>query len=386
MTLTTDTDAAFMLKALALARKGLGRTSPNPAVGAVLVKGGRVIGSGFHRAAGLAHAEVEALESATEDPRGSTLYVTLEPCCHHGRTPPCVDAVIRARIRRVVVGALDPNPRVSGRGVERLEKAGIDVTTGVREPRCRALNEAYNRHVVTGLPFVTLKLASSLDGRIAASTGHSRWITGPGARRLVHRMRSLSDAVMVGVSTALADDPELTVRLVRGRDPLRVVVDSAFRVPLSSRIFKGPHAAGTMVFTTRAADGKKIARATALGAEVVRVRKTRDGVDLKGALAELGRRGITSVLVEGGGTLAASLLRAGLVDKVVHFIAPAYIGGDGVPSVGGLGVRDAGKALRLTGVRTRRAGGDIVVEGYVERPSPAGRTLKAAGKRRCSQA
>lgn len=377
MTLTTDTDAAFMRKALALARKGLGRTSPNPAVGAVLVKGGRVMGSGYHRSAGLAHAEVAALESTAEDPRGSTLYVTLEPCCHHGRTPPCVDAVIRAGIRRVVVGTLDPNPRVSGRGVKRLEEAGMDVTTGVRETACRALNEAYNRHIATGLPFVTLKLASSLDGRIAAGTGHSRWITGPEARRLVHRMRSLSDALMVGGSTALADDPELTVRLVRGRDPVRVVVDSAFRVPLSSRIFKGPAAgrpgrAGTIVFTTGAADGKKIARATALGAEVVRVRKTRAGVDLKGVLAELGRREITSVLVEGGGTLAASLLRAGLVDKVAHFIAPAYIGGDGVPSMGGLGVRDVGKALRLTGVKTRRAGCDIVVEGYIERPSTAG--------------
>lgn len=375
--MTTDTDAGFMRKALSLAKKGLGRTSPNPAVGAVLTKGGRVIGRGYHRAAGLAHAEVEALQSSTEDPRGATLHVTLEPCCHQGRTPPCVAAVIAAGVKRVVVGTLDPNPRVSGRGVKSLLGAGVDVTTGVLEPECRALNEAYNRHIVTGLPFVTLKLASSLDGRTAAKGGHSRWITGPKARRLVHGMRSASDAVMVGSSTALADDPELTVRLVRGRDPIRVVVDTRFRTPLTSRLFKGVAEDGPrlFVFTTGAADRKKIARASALGADVVRVPKTSAGVDLKAVLAELGRREVASLLAEGGGTLAASLIRAGLVDKVVHFIAPAYIGGDGLPSMAALGVRDVGKALRLTGVSCRRAGPDLVVEGYVERPTapPGGR-------------
>lgn len=361
-----DDNVQFMAVALRLAGKGLGRTSPNPAVGAVIVKDGRVVGRGYHRKAGLAHAEIEAMDSASESVEGATMYVTLEPCCHHGRTPPCADAVIAAGIRKVVLGAPDPNPLVSGKGVERLRAAGIDVVTGVMEDDCRALNEGYNTYISTGLPFVTLKLASSLDGRIATGTGHSRWITGEKARKFVHRLRAVSDAVMVGANTVAADDPELTVRLARGQDPVRVVVDSTFRTPLGAKVFRGlGNGARAVVLTTRAAEKDKVDRARLAGVDVVYVRKAAMGVDVTHALEELAARETTSVLVEGGGTLAASLLRAGRVDKVMQFIAPAYIGGDGLASVGPLGVRNAERALRLRDVHTRRVGEDLLVEGYL---------------------
>lgn len=376
-------DTRFMQRALILARKGIGHTSPNPAVGAVLAKEGRILGEGYHRKAGQPHAEVEAIENARGALAGSTLYVTLEPCCHHGRTPPCTEAIIAAGIKKVVVGALDPNPKVAGSGIEALRAAGVEVTQGVMGPECGALNEAYNKHIVTGLPFVILKLATTLDGRTASITGNSRWVTGINARRFVHRMRAFSDAVLVGSSTVAADDPELTVRHVRGRNPLRVVVDSELVISLKARLFdglgpgRGGGAAGgkrgkgpeLLIFTTRAANNEKVRLVRQRGAEVIYVRRSPEGVDLGKVLAELGRRGIVSLLVEGGGTLAASLLKAGLIDKVIQFIAPSYMGGDGLPSVAGLGVRDAAAVLRLGDVKTRRVGEDILVEGYLQPPT-----------------
>lgn len=365
----------FMRRALALARKGVGKTSPNPVVGAVIVIGGRVVAEGWHRRAGLAHAEVEALGKAPPDLRRATLYVTLEPCSHFGRTPPCADAVIRSGIKKVVIGMKDPNPAVSGSGIKRLTVAGVEVTTGVLEAACRALNEAYIKHITTGLPLVTLKLASSLDGRTATRTGESKWITGVESRRLVHRMRSVADAVIVGVSTVLADDPELTVRHVRGRNPLRAVLDTTLKTPLPAKVLKAADGCTpTLVFTTRAASDKKAAAMRNAGADVVVVPKGPGGVSIERVLSELGGRGVISVLVECGGKLAASFLMAGLADRFSVFLAPVIIGGDGMPSVGELGVRALKDARELEDVTVRRIGADVLVEGRL------GKSRRVSGK------
>ncbi len=352
-----------MRAALSLAKKGLGLTSPNPSVGAVVVKSGKVIARGYHKKAGLPHAEVEALRSA-KGAKGATLYVTLEPCCHFGRTPPCTDAIIRSGVRKVVIGADDPNPKVAGKGIRKLKSAGIEVTTGVLEEECRAINEAYNKYIRTGSPFVTLKSASSLDGRIATSKGESKWITGIEARRLVHRIRSLNDAIMAGSGTVLKDDPGLTVRLVKGKNPVRIILDSTFRMPLSAKVFKG--GGRLIVFTTRKAGKGKIEEARKLGAEVIVVPASKDGVDIRFVLKELGKREVTSVLAEGGGRLTASLLKEGLIDKAVIFLSPIFLGGDSLPSVGGLNIRRLKDAPALKGIKTTKAGRDILVEGYLK--------------------
>lgn len=352
-------DERFMRMAINLALRASGLTSPNPAVGAVIVKNGKVVARGYHKKAGGAHAEAEAI--GNRDLLDATLYVTLEPCCHYGKTPPCTDAILRSGIKTVVVGTKDPNPAVAGKGIKILRRAGIEVITGVLEGECRALNVAYNKYIVKRVPYVTLKLAVSLDGRIATSTGDSRWITGIGARRLVHRMRSLSDAVMVGASTVVKDDPELTVRLVEGKSPVRVVVDSRFKAPLESRVFK--KAGGAIVFVTRDAPRKKIEKALESGIKVVAVPKSRQGVDLKRVVKELGRLQVTSLLVEGGGTLAASLLKSGLVDRVCLFMAPLIIGAEGTGAVAGLGIKKVSGALKLKEVAVKTVGHDILVEG-----------------------
>ncbi len=358
-----DRHEAFMRRALILARKGLSRTSPNPAVGAVIVKRGQVIGEGWHRGAGLPHAEIEALNNASSKVAGATLYVTLEPCSHFGRTPPCADAVIKSGIRKVFAGMPDPNPLVSGEGIKRLEAAGIEVVTGILEAGCRAINEAYIKYITTGTPLVTIKLASTLDGRIAAPSGESKWITGPEARRLVHRMRAASDAVMVGGATVIKDDPSLTVRHAKGQDPVRVVLDSSFKAPLSSSVFKGAGGLATVLFATSAAPPSKVAKARQSGVDVVLIPKGPGGVSLERVLKELGRRGVTSLLVEGGGRLAASFIKAGLADRFCVFIAPMLIGADGVPSVGVMGLKRLSDAPGLEFERVVRAGADIVIVG-----------------------
>ncbi|MBI5491608.1 MAG: bifunctional diaminohydroxyphosphoribosylaminopyrimidine deaminase/5-amino-6-(5-phosphoribosylamino)uracil reductase RibD [Deltaproteobacteria bacterium] len=353
---------AFMRAALRLAKKGLGRTSPNPAVGVVIVKRGRVIGKGYHRKAGLPHAEIEALGSAN-DVKGGTLYVTLEPCRHFGRTPPCTEAIIASGIKKVVVGAVDPNPLVRGKGIARLKKAGVAVTSGVLEDECSALNEAYNYYITTGLPFVTLKLASTLDGRIATSKGESQWITGVEARKVVHRMRSLNDAVMIGSGTALKDDPALTVRLIKGRNPIKALLDSAFKTPLSAKVFGNGR---VIVFTTRKAPKKKLENARRLGAEVIIAPSSSEGVDTGFVMKELGKREVTSVLAEGGGRLAASLLRRGLVSKAAIFLSPKFLGNDAFASVGALGLKRLKDAPALKEIKGTNIGGDILVEGYIK--------------------
>lgn len=353
----------YMRLALAFAAKGLGRTSPNPAVGAIILKRGVIIGKGFHKRAGLAHAEIAALDSIKKGPaKGGTLYVTLEPCCNWGRTPPCTDAIISSGVKRVVAGTMDPNPKVSGKGLKQLASAGIEVITGVLEEECRALNESYNKFITKGLPFITIKLAVTLDGRAAAKAGESRWITGIESRRRVHRMRSMADAVMVGAGTVMKDDPLLTVRHVKGRDPLKVVVDTGFSIPLSAKIFSSGRA-GVVVITTKDAEKEKIEKARRLGAKVIIARKKKGRVDLRSALMALTEMNVVSLIVEGGPSLAASLIREGLADKLVLFISPKLIGGDGLPAIGLLGVRRIDGCPVIKKMMIKRLGQDIMIVG-----------------------
>lgn len=350
-------DAAFVRRALRLARRGLGRTHPNPPVGAVVVKRGEVVGEGWHRRAGEPHAEAEALARAGDRARGSTLYCTLEPCTVEGRTPACAPAVAEAGVRRVVLGSVDADSRVRGGGIRALRRRGLDVSTGVETEACDELLRFYQHHRITGRPWVRLKLAASLDGRIALANGASKWITGSAARSLVHRWRDELDAVCVGVGTVRADDPSLDCRRSRGRDPIRVIVDSRLRTSPEARCLSVGTGA-TWVVTTRAASKRRADRLNAAGAEVVSVARRDARVDLKAMLRALGRRGVTSLLVEGGGTLAASLLRRGLVNELCLFQAPLLIGGDGIPMIDALGVGSLSRAIRLGDARVSRVGAD----------------------------
>jgi diaminohydroxyphosphoribosylaminopyrimidine deaminase/5-amino-6-(5-phosphoribosylamino)uracil reductase len=359
-------DNVFMAKALRFARRGLGKTSPNPMVGALVVKEGEIVGKGYHRRYGEAHAEVIALRNAEGDVKGASMYVTLEPCCHHGWTPPCVDAIIGAGVSEVVVGTPDPNPRVNGKGIGILRDHGIHVRVGFLEERCRELNEAYFKHIRTGIPLVTLKFAQSLDGRIATKTGRSQWISSPQTLRLAHKLRSIHDGVLVGIGTVLADDPSLTVRHVKGQNPHRIVVDSKLRIPLGAKILNDKDVDRTIIVATEGTNRKKAQNLHHLGAEILWVAKDhRGGVDLHDLLARLGRMGITSVLVEGGSKIITSFLREGLADKIVIVMAPKLIG-KGVEALGDLKIRDLRKALRVSRMKTRRLGQDIVIEGRLQ--------------------
>ena len=354
-----------MRRALALAQRGY--TTPNPMVGAVIVKDGRVVGEGFHRRAGMPHAEVEALRRAGENARGATLYVTLEPCSHWGRTPPCADALIEAGVRCVYAAMQDPNPQVSGRGFAKLREAGIEVQVGVLEERARQLNEIFVKYHQTGMPFVTIKAAMSLDGKIATYTGDSKWITGEPARRLVHRLRARHDAVMVGVGTVVKDNPLLTVRLPRFKEPLhrlRVIVDSRLRCPEEAQVLSVEHSP-TLIATTESAPQDKIARLRERGVEIAVLPADGGRVDLRALMAMLAQRGVTGVLCEGGGTLIAGLLANRLVDKVVFFYAPRIIGGqDAHTAVDGEGFPSIERSLRLDRVHWRRVGCDMMVQAY----------------------
>ncbi len=360
-----------MAEALRLARRGQGHTSPNPAVGAVVVKKGRIIGRGYHKRAGLAHAEVVALKGLDRrELMGSVLYVTLEPCCHAGRTAPCTDAILASGIKKVVVGASDPNPLVSGKGIALLRANGLKVTEGVLAEEASTLNEWFEKFIITGLPYVRLKLAVSLDGRIASGTGESKWITGPLSRRYAHRLRAFADAVLVGSNTAVKDNPALTVRHVRGLNPVRVVLDSSFRTPLSAKLFQ-EISNGSIVFTTRKADKEKVQKARARGIKVFYMASDRSGgVDIKKVLKKLAECGIANILIEGGGLVAASVIKAGLVDRVSYFIAPIFLGSDAVPGIGTLDVKTPAEAPGLCNVRVRRLGCDVLVEGAMEGPRP----------------
>ncbi len=359
-----------MAHAIALARLALGQVSPNPAVGAVIVKNGNIVGQGFTQPPGSWHAEIMALRQAKELARDGTMYVTLEPCCHYGRTPPCTKAVIASGIREVHFATVDPNPIVSGKGKNELESHGIKTFAGEHEAQAKEIIEAFSKHITTGMPFVTAKFAMSLDGKIATRTGDSRWITSEESRRYAHQLRSTVDAVMVGANTVIADNPQLTVRCCGGRggtvrkQPLRVIVDGRGRTPSGARIFREP--GETLVATGKVGDeAVKQSLATA-GAGVIELPYGEGEVDLIALLRMLGKRGVTSVLAEGGGILLGSLFDAGLVDKVVAFIAPVVIGGaEARTAVGGDGAAKLIDARRLSGVRVEQLGTDVVLTGYV---------------------
>jgi diaminohydroxyphosphoribosylaminopyrimidine deaminase / 5-amino-6-(5-phosphoribosylamino)uracil reductase len=369
-----------MARALELAERALGISSPNPAVGAVLVKDGRIVGEGWTQPPGQAHAEIVALEQAGDAADGATMYVTLEPCCHFGRTPPCTDALIQARVQAVHMAVIDPNPLVAGGGRRQLEKADIHTELGEYGREARHLNEGYFKFITRGLPFVAAKWAMTLDGKIATRTGSSFWVTGEAARARVARLRALSDAVLVGVGTVLADNPRLTVRpesfpttlrepleALTGRQPLRVVLDSQARTPVTARLVSGELPGQTLVLVTERAPDDRRAALEATGVEVVVVPELDGRVHPIVAMRLLAERhGVTSVLVEAGGTLVAALLEARLVDKVYAFLAPKLIGGVAAPTpVEGTGCPEMGQAVTLHDLAVERLGDDVLVAGYL---------------------
>ena len=359
-------DEKFMRLALSLAGEARGRTSPNPMVGAVIVRDGRIVGRGYHREAGTPHAEIHAIADAGEKARGATIYVNLEPCSHYGRTGPCTQAIIEAGLSRVVMAMMDPDPRVSGSGKAVLEAHGIQVRTGILESEARKLNEAYIKYITTGKrPFVILKTAMSLDGKIATASGQSRWITSQDSRERVHQIRDEVDAILVGIGTVIRDDPSLTTRLPngRGRDAIRIILDSRARIPLKSRVLNLDSPARTIVAVTPQAPQEKVAQLKQR-AEVLTVPEQNGRVDLKALMERLGRMEIVSALLEGGAEVNASAVKAGIVDKVMVFIAPKLISGSGSPGpIGGAGIDDLSEVVQLTGISVDRVGEDILITG-----------------------
>ena len=364
-----------MERAIHLARSARGTTSPNPSVGAVIVKDEVVLGEGWTSPPGGPHAEVMALEQAGVGAAGASLYSTMEPCCIWGRTPPCTDAIVAAGISEVHAATIDPNPRVSGKGLQDLRKTGILVTCGTYEDEALEMYEAFSKHVRTRLPFVTAKFAASLDGKIATRTGSSRWITGEPARWHTHELRRGCDAIMVGVNTVVADNPQLTARWPNGalhsRQPLRVILDSSGRTPPEAAILAQP---GETLIATVDMPAHRAMDLEAAGARVLMARSTSDGqVDIRLLLEHLGQQGVVDLIVEGGGTLLGSMFDAGLVDKVTAYIAPAIIGGSSAPSpVAGRGAEDISQAHRLTRSRVETLGDDALITGYPVQPGQVG--------------
>ena len=375
-------DSYFMAMALGLAENGLGFTSPNPMVGCVVVKDEMVVGKGWHEKAGKPHAEVNAIDDAYGHTQGATLYVTLEPCNHTGRTPPCTEKILAAGVTRVVVAMEDPNPDVKGGGIERLRQAGVEVKTGVLEDRARKLNESFVHYITTKRPFVTVKYASTLDGQIATKTGDSKWVTGEAARGHVHELRHMSDAILVGVKTVIADDPSLTTRRegVPGKDPVRVILDGRLSIPENAKVLRRDSESGTIIFSgipgeTDGAWKEKKARIEKMGVRVVETPLAEGRVDWQQVLHHLGQLGLTSLLIEGGGCVIASALSAKAVDKMVLFYAPKLLGGnDGLPVCSGAGPAHMADAIQLERISLKRFGDDVMIEGYVQTPDDSGKT------------
>ncbi|MDP3804868.1 MAG: bifunctional diaminohydroxyphosphoribosylaminopyrimidine deaminase/5-amino-6-(5-phosphoribosylamino)uracil reductase RibD [Candidatus Omnitrophota bacterium] len=361
----TDNDVKYMRNAISLARKATGKTGPNPVVGAVVVKGGRIVGAGYHKKAGLPHAEVNALKAAGKRAMGATLYVTLEPCDHFGKTPPCTEAVIKSGIKKVVIAMKDPNPVNNGRGIRKLKKYGISTYAGILQEEAVSMNKPYIKFITKGLPYVTIKAAGSLDGKIAARTGDSKWISSEASRRYVQGLRARADAVMVGVNTVIKDDPILMSWLKKAKQPIRVIVDSRLRTPLNAKIFSRIGQSPVIIATAK--KSKKIKSYVHKGAEVAVTGSSGGGrVDLKRLLKILAKKGVMNVLVEGGGELNAGFIEEGLADRMLFFISPKIIGGrDAVTSVEGRGVTAVKDAMLLRGVKVRRFGDDILIEGEI---------------------
>lgn len=359
-------DEIYMRRALELAEKGAGFTSPNPMVGAVIVKNGKIIGEGYHEKCGEGHAEVNAFASAKTDTSGATIYVTLEPCSHYGRTPPCADLIIKKKIKRAVIAMTDPNPLVSGRGIQKLRDAGISVTVGVLEEESRRLNEVFIKYITTKMPFVLYKSAMTLDGKIAAYTGESQWISSEMSRLDAHRLRHRMTAIMVGINTVLADNPMLTCRIDGCENPVRIIADSNMRIPLDSKIVRTAHVVPTILAVCR--ENEKTEQLRESGVEILKVPDFCGSLDMQALMAALGEKGIDSILLEGGGTLAFSAFAAGVVDKVRMYVAPKILGGrDAKTPVEGGGFPSPDSGVKLCGITYSMSGDDIVIEGYVDK-------------------
>ncbi|AAO35276.1 riboflavin biosynthesis protein [Clostridium tetani E88] len=359
-------DEIYMKRAIELAHLGEGYVNPNPLVGAVIVKDGRIIGEGYHKKFGEAHAEIEAFKSCKEDPKGGTLYVNLEPCSHYGKTPPCVDVIIKKGIKKVIIGMKDPNPLVAGRGLEILKKANIEVRVGTLEDECRNLNEIFIKYITYKKPFCILKWASTLDGKICSSIGDSRWITGEDSREYVHLIRNKVSSIMVGVNTILRDNPSLTTRLKdrKGVNPTRIIVDSKGRTPLDARIFK--EEGDTFIATTSQIEDKKIKEFEKVGAKIIIIPEKGRKVDLQYLVNYLTKLNIDSILLEGGGTLNYSALKEGIVDKVLMFLAPKILGGENSKTpIEGEGIKYIKDCIELKDLSIKNFKEDILIEGFI---------------------
>lgn len=358
-------DELFIKRTISLAKKGMGLVSPNPLVGSVIVKDGTAVAEGYHHRFGKEHAEVNAIRRSRENLAGATLFVNLEPCSHYGRQPPCVHAIVNAGIKEVVIGIKDPNPQVNGRGIDFLVSHGIHVRTGVLEEACRALNQGFIKAVTTGLPYVTLKIAQTLDGRIAGLDGKSKWITNEASRKYVHRMRRENDAVLVGIGTVLIDDPQLDVRLVRGISPKRIVLDSRLRISEQSLLLREP--TKTIVVTSPMSDPARRSEIQSLGAEVWTISEDSHArLDLAGVCRMAVSKGIHSILVEGGSAVFSSFIKNGLVDEVAVFIAPKILG-DGLSAIEESGIAHLSSSLRLHQLRNKRFDDDVLIQGKVKK-------------------
>lgn len=357
----------YMNRALELAKMGSGMVNPNPLVGAVIVKNGKIIGEGYHECYGKSHAERNAVENAIEDVTGSTIYVTLEPCAHYGKTPPCVNLIIEKKFKKVVIGMLDPNSLVAGKSIEKLRNHGIEVILGVKEKECMKINEIFMKYITSKIPFVLLKSGISIDGKIATANGESKWITSKESREDSQLLRNRFASIMVGVNTVIADDPELTCRIKNGKNPIRIVVDSNLRIPLDSKVVKNNNNL-TIVATTEKANLNKKQELIDLGVKVVEISEKNNKIDLNELIKKLGDEGIDSILIEGGGKLNFSALKESIVDKVRFYIAPKILGGESSKSsVSGEGFLELENAVKLKNTTYRSIGEDIVIEGYVDK-------------------
>lgn len=354
-----------MQLAIELARKGEGKVNPNPMVGAVIVRDGIVIGEGYHEKYGEGHAEVNAFKSLKEDPSEATMYVTLEPCSHYGKTPPCVDKIVENNIKRVVIGMIDPNPLVAGKGVDKLKKAGIEVKVGILEDECKKLNEVFIKYILSKKPFVVLKAAMSLDGKIATRTGESKWISSKKSRLQVNNLRNKLSGIMVGVNTVIKDDPELTCRIQNGSNPIRIIVDSILRIPMNSKVLQN-NDNKTIIATTKRANMKNMQELLKKNIKVLIIEEKNGQVNLNALIKKLGELNIDSILLEGGGTLNYSALEENIVDKVMIYISPKIIGGEfSKTPVGGIGIDKLNDAFKLKDITANIVDEDILVEGYI---------------------
>lgn len=360
-------DRLYMKRAVALAKRGEGWVSPNPMVGAVIVKNDQIIGEGYHKKYGENHAEINAINNASQSIEDATFYITLEPCTHYGKTPPCVDRVIASKPARVVVGVSDPNPVVSGKGLRILKDNGIETTVDVMKEECIKLNERYFKFTTTGVPFVTLKYAQTFDGRIASATGHSKWISSNASLKYAHKLRSHHDAVMVGIGTVLADDPDLTLRLAKGKNPVRVVIDPHLKIHRDARMLSNQEDSKTIVIYGTQYNKDKLSHLKEIGIETIMIPEQNENrINLKACLTNLGERGISSILVEGGSRIITSFMKERLVDKLIAITAPKILG-QGVDAIGNLDILRVDNSIRLDIVKISRKGVDIIIEATLEK-------------------